>query len=130
MIVVGIVTSAIMFSGQLEIGKFLLINLGLFCLLVFFSGLCFATACIFNEAKLANGIGMGACIAFLLLKMLSQASEKAEVIKYATPITLYQPTAIINGEANGFIGIGILLLAGIILYAVAIGSFIKKDLSL
>lgn len=130
MIIIGVIASAIMFPSELELGEFLLINLGLFSLLLFFSGLCFATACIFNEAKLANGIGMGASIAFLLLKMLSQAGEKAEPLKYITPISLFQPALIINHEASGLIGIGILFLMGIAFYIIAIHVFVSKDLSL
>lgn len=130
MIGLGIVVSSIMFSGELEIGKFLLINVGLFSLLIFLSGLCFAAACIFQDAKMANGVGMGACIAFLLLKMLSQASDKAEFFKYTTPITLFDPTAIIDGATSGYVGIGILFVVGMIFYTVGIQVFVKKDLSL
>jgi ABC-2 type transport system permease protein len=130
MIGLGIGVSSIMFSGELDINKFLLIKLGLFSLLTFLSGLCFAAACIFDDAKMANGVGMGACIAFLLLKMLSQASDKAEVFKYVTPISLFDPTAIIKGLASGYIGMGILFVVGIVFYLVAIQVFTKKDLSL
>ena len=130
MIGMGIVVSSFLFPGDLEIGKFLMVNLGLLCLLFFLSGFGFAAACIFNEAKMANGIGMGASIAFLLLKMLSQASDKADVIKYTTPVSLYDPTAIIQGKASGFLGMGILLVAGLVCYGIAIHVFRKKDLSL
>lgn len=129
-IAMGVITSSIMFPGELFIGEYILLNLGLFSLLLFLSGLCFATACIFNEARLANGVGMGAAIAFLLLKMLSQTGDLAEGIKYVTPITLFQPSSIINSEVNGFVGIGVLFLVGIVLYVIGILVFSKKDLAL
>ena len=80
-------------------GAFLLLNAGLSGLYLFLSGLCFCTACLWSEPRLATGVG-GACIAFVLLQMLS-GGEKFEWLKYATPLTLFDPQGLITWRAFG-----------------------------
>lgn len=129
-ILMCIVVSAILFPGELEIGKFLMLNVGLFCLLMFLSGVCFCSSCIFNEARLANGVGIGVTIAFLLIKMLAQTNEKSDWLKYLTPTTLFDTNGLLAFETGAILKSLILLVVGVILYVIAIRIFCKKDLSL
>ncbi|MDD5936151.1 MAG: ABC transporter permease subunit [Clostridiales bacterium] len=128
--VMCIIISQIMFPGELEIGKFVVLNFGLLCLIMFFSGLCFCTACIFQEAKLANGIGIGISIAFLMIKMIAQTGDKAEFFKYLTPMTLFDTKALVTNQSKGYIGAIVLLVVGLIFYGVGVKVFCRKDLSL
>lgn len=125
-----IIVSQIAFPGKLEIGKFLILNVGLLCLTIFLSGVCFCSTCIFQESRMANGVGIGASVAFIMIKMIAQIGEKAEFFKYLTPMTLFDTSALVANQCKGYIGAAILLITGIILYVVGIRAFCRKDLSL
>ncbi len=125
-----IAVAAVMFPGELEIGKFLLVNAGLLGLLFFLSGVCFLFSCIFSESGKAMGFGAGACILFILVQMLSQVGEKFDRLKYATPLTLFQPEKIAAGNREAVWMFLILYGAGFLLFGVGIRIFSKKDLSI
>ncbi|MEF9951956.1 MAG: ABC transporter permease subunit [Clostridium sp.] len=128
--VICIVSSEIMFPGDLDIGRFILINLGLYGLLFFFGGLCFLSSCCFNDGRLANGVGAGLGVFFVLIQMISQVGDKFEFLKYITPLTLFQPEKIALGEGSP-IGLFLILYAiGFVLYIGGIIIFNNKDLSI
>ena len=128
--VIGIVISAMMFPGELKISKFLILNLGLFCLLFFLSSISFGTAAVFSESRYSNGLGIGLLVAFLLLKMVAQMGDTADFLKYFTPITLFDTQGLVAYEQDAIIKSGILLVAGVILYLSSIQVFCMKDLSI
>lgn len=128
--VLCITCSAIMFPGALDIGKFLLLNVGLLGVFVTFSGICYCSTCLFSDSKYPYGIGASLCVAFVLIKMFSQVSEKAEKFKYATPLTLFDTNGILSGEMNAYLGIALLYGIGIVLYGIGIVYFSKRDLSI
>ncbi|MDO4541209.1 MAG: ABC transporter permease subunit [Bacillota bacterium] len=118
------------FPGQLEQEKFILLNVALFGLLFFLTGLCFCTSCIFNEAKLSYTIGGGLVVVFTLLDMLSQIGDKFEFLKYATPFTLFNTEAIATGNSEAIWMFLILYLGGIVFSFIGIQIFAKKDMPL
>ena len=120
--------SAALFPGELDCGAFLLLNAGLFGLYLFLSGLCFCTACLWSEPRLATGVGAGACIAFVLLQMLSRVGEKFEWLKYATPLTLFDPQGLIGGEPSAVWRFLLLYTGGLALYGVGIAVFCRRDI--
>ena len=126
--VLCIAVSQAMFPGQLDIQKFLFVNVGLLGLQIFMAGICFCSSCIFNEAKYATGVGAGLCIAFVLLQMVSQVGEKFEAIQYVTPLTLFNPKAIVAGNENAMLYCGILYAMGLVLFAVGSVVFCKRDI--
>jgi ABC-2 type transport system permease protein len=119
---------AMLFPGKLDVPGFLLVNAGLLGLQVFFAGLCFCFSCLFNDSKHALGWGAGLSIAFVLLQMLSQVGEKLEALKYATPLTLFDPSALIAGEVWALWGMGALFAAGLLLFGVGMAAFCRRDL--
>lgn len=123
-----LVLAEVMFPGELDIPGFLKVNFGLCCLLVFLCGLCFAVSCCCNDSRLSGGSGAGVCIAFVLVQMLSQASEKLEALRYATPLTLFDPKAILAGERWALWGALVLLLAGKVFFAIGETVFTRRDL--
>lgn len=127
---ISIITSEMMFKGQLVIGDFIVLNIGLYGLLIFFSGLCFLSACFFNDTRYAYGVGGGLCTIFVLLQMISQAGEKAEFLKYMTPLTLFQGEKLSSGNGEGILGVIVLYGVGLAFYGAAIKIFTKKDLSI
>ena len=124
----GIILCALMFPGELEIGKFIVLNLGLFCLLFFFSGISFGAAAIFQESKYSNGLGIGLIVGFVLIKMVAQMGDTAEFFKYVTPNSLFDAKGLVSCELSAFIKIGVLFVGGVILYLCSIRIFCKKDL--
>lgn len=130
--VTGFVTlvSEGMFKGELDIQKYMFINVGWFGLLLFLGGICFCSACVFNDSKFALGIGGGVCIAFVLFQMVSQVGDKFEALKYATPLTLFDTGKIIAGDESSIWLCALLYVSGLIFYSIGILVFSKKDLSI
>lgn len=122
--------SQAMFPGELEIKKFVLVNVGLFGLHIFISGLCFCSSSVFSDTKLSNGIGAGCVIAFVLIQMISQVGEKFETLKYLTPLTLFQTDELIAGKSQAVLAFLVLYIMGIVLFGVGITIFCKRDLSI
>lgn len=120
----------VLFPGELPLKPFLLLNTGLLGLLVFLSGVCFFFSCLFNDSRYATGCGTGLCVLFLLVQMLSQVSEKLENLRFATPLTLFNASALIASESGGIWQFCILYVAGLILCGAGIAVFSKKDLPL
>lgn len=114
--------SSMMFQETIEIGKFLMMNIGLLAIHSLFACICFLSACSFNETKLSIGIGAGIGIASLLIQMLSQVSDKIDFMKYMTPLTLfdakglqvYNQQAIINTMILFILAIGCVVMTHII----------------
>ena len=122
--------SNLMFKGEMEIIKFLLVNLGLFILEVFLSTLCFMFACLFNELKFSIGLGAGLEMIFFLVQMLSQVSDDIEFLKYFTPLTLFSPENIIKYDIESFMYLGVLLISAVVFFVITMKKFKKRDLSL
>lgn len=125
-----IVVGQAMFPGELEVDKFILVNVGLFGLLVFLGGLCFCSSSIFSDSKFSSGIGSGLVIAFILIQMVSQVGEKFENLKYITPLTLFQTDGLMAGETQAVLAFVILYAMGFILFGIGISVFCKRDLSI
>lgn len=126
----GIGVSQLMFKGELDIPKFITLNLCWMCLLLFLGSVCFCSACVFNDTKFSLGIGGGLCVAFILIQMLSQAGEKFEALKYATPLTLFAPKDIVLGDEQAILRCLLLLPMAIALFAAGQMVFTKRDLSI
>lgn len=127
---VVILSAVMMFPGDMDIAKFIILNVGLFGLLVFMGGLCFCASTMFNEVKYTYGVSAGLIIAFVLIQMLSEVGDKFEWLSYCTPLTLFDPKAIIKGDSQSTINWIILYVAGIALYLAGVQIFRKRDLSL
>ncbi|MDR3277434.1 MAG: ABC transporter permease subunit [Oscillospiraceae bacterium] len=124
----GITACALSYPGELEIGRFILLNAGLLCLQLFIGGICFLCSCVFSEGKYSLGVGAGIPVLAFVVQMMANAGDKLENMKYMTFFTLFNPDGLIAGEA-GAVGGAIVLFAGAIaLFGAAIAVFSKKDL--
>lgn len=124
-----VVTCNIMHPGALDVSKFIMMNVCLFILHVSISSICYFASCISNDAKVYFIIGAGLPIIFYLVQMLANMGGKLEDLKYFTILTLFNPTDIIAGE-NVIFSMIILIGIAIILYALGIYLFSKRDLPL
>ncbi len=124
----SLIVSETMFSGEMDIEKFIYLNIGCYCLHIFLAGVCFLPSCIFNDAKYATGVGAGVCIAFLLIQMIGQVGEKFEKLKYITPLTLFDTAAILSGDSAALWQCGALLIAGLAMMFLGMAIFCKRDI--
>ncbi len=128
--ILGIVCSELMFPGELDIPKFLLLNGAVFILHVAVSSIAFFASCIFNESKMSIMLGAGLPFIFYLIQMMANMGGKLENLKYATIFTLFPASKITTGE-SGILGSCMILLAiGIVLYTAGAWIFTKRDLPL
>lgn len=124
----GIVNCEISFPGELDIGKFIMLNVGALCLHLFIGGICFLSSCIFNDSKYAVGVGAGIPLLGFVIQMMANAGKELENAKYATFFTLYDSDGIIAGDWGAALGMFILFAGAIVLFSTAIVVFTKKDL--
>ena len=121
-------TSHMMFPGKLDTADFLRVNVGLLGLLVFLGGICFLFSCLFNETRLSTSIGTGIVVYSILAQMLARVGDKFEVLKYATPLTLYDLEGLIAMEQSAWIGCAILYAGGLLSIVVGCAVFTKRNL--
>lgn len=124
----GIISCELTFPGELEIGKFILLNVGVLCLQLFIGGICFLCSCIFNDSKYAVGVGAGIPALAFIVQMLANAGKELENAKYATFFTLFNSDGIIAGEAGAIWSLVALFAGAIVLFSAAMAIFAKKDL--
>lgn len=120
----------VMFPGELTIGRYIVLNLGLFCLQLAIGGICFLASCIFNESKNALAVGAGIPAAFFLVQMLVNLGGKLADLKYFTMFTLFQATGLLEGTTGAYAGAAALAALGAALYAAGIAIFRKRNLPL
>jgi ABC-2 type transport system permease protein len=126
--VLGIINCEISFPGKLDIGRFILLNIGVLCLQFFIAGICFICACIFNDSKYALGVGAGIPALGFIIQMMANAGKELEKAKYATFFTLFDSDGIIAKESGAIFGMIALFIGALILFSAAIAIFSKKDL--
>jgi len=122
-----IISCAIMHPGQLDIGKFIMMNAVIYTLHIAISGICFFASCISNDTKLSFTLGAAIPIAFYLIQMLANMGGKMANLKYFTIFTLFNTNDIIAGESVVF-PILILISVAIVFYGIGIFIFSKRDL--
>lgn len=128
--VLQIFASEILFPNQLNISSLLKINIGLLGLWIFFGGISFMVSCIINDAKKVSGINASVVIYSLLVQMIAQVGEKFENLKFITPLTLFNPHELMEGNAHSWWSCTALYLTGIIFFLIGINRFCKRDLPL
>ena len=82
----------------------------------------FCSACLFQRSGPALWAGGGLCVAFVLLDMLAGVGEEAEFLRWFTPVTMYDPVALANGEnifplAGLYLGALALFVAGVMVFS-------------
>ena len=126
----AIIISEAMFPGEMEVGKFIMVNI--YALLMYYTigGIGFFASCIANESKVSLGIGVGLPMAFLVLQMLGGVDEKLSWIGNLSLYALFDPDKLIVGDSFAYVGMAIFILLAIALYSFGISIFNKRDLPL
>lgn len=128
--ILGVIVSNMLFSNSLDINRFIILNVGLYGLLLFLSSICFLFACLFQDARNSMGMGAGILIASVLIQMISQVGDKFEFLKYFTPLTLFDVSGIIASNFDANVKIMILYGVAILLYGIGIKIFKQRDFSI
>lgn len=116
------------FPGELVVSELLKVNGGLVCLHLCIGGICFLASCVFSDTKYSIAFGAGIPTLMYVLQMLANSGGKAEKAKYFSLFTLFDPSGIVAGEQSALLGVAALLIGAIVLYALGILAFTKKDL--
>ncbi len=116
------------FPGELDIKELLILNGGLLCLHLFIGGICFLSSCIFSDTKYSVAFGAGIPAFMYVLQMLANGGGDAEKAKYFTFFTWFRPDGMIAGESSAIASAFILFAGAVMLYALGIMIFERKDL--
>ncbi len=129
MAVTGIVLSELNFPGLLDIGRFALLNVGLFIMLLAVSSLCFFFSCLFIESRFSLAFGAGLPILFLIIQMLVNYDSSLKVLRWFSLFSLYVPNDFLSG-ASVIVPLAVLGVISLVLYSTGVLVFDRKDLPL
>lgn len=127
---IGLVSSQAMFTGELNISKYIQLNISTIILHLAIASIAFFAACFFNESKGYFAMGAGLPILFYVIKMLANMGGDLEKFKYLTLYTLLPSEKIVSGSSGVLSSNIIMLVIAILLFFVGANKFIKKDLPL
>lgn len=125
-----IVCCSIMFKGELDVPRFLLLNLGLLSLQLFIASFCFMFACVFNDVKYSIGCGAGVISLFVIMQMFLSVYDNAKILLYCNPLSLFNAQQVVNGDVVSIINLVILLGLAIAFLFIGLLGFRRKDLPL
>lgn len=127
---VAIIMSQAMYSGYLDIGSFIMLNLVTFGCLYVVSSMGFFFSCLFNDAKNSLSFGAAIPILFIVIKMLGAISEDLSFLKYFSLFSLIDIPEILSNNSYNVIVIISTLILGSIIYFISINLFDKRSLSI
>lgn len=117
-------------DADINIVRFIEMNIVGFLLFFVISGYSFLFSCIFNDEKRALAISGGLSIIFFAINLVAKMSEDFEWLKKFTIFSAFQPTEIAKGTVD-ILPVSIALGGtGIALFVIAIVIFKKRDLPL
>lgn len=125
-----IVLCGLQFPGELEVGKYILLNVYAAALYMTISGICFLGSVIANESKTSLTIGVGLPILFLVLQMIGNAGDKLEWVGNLSLYALFDVNLVVNDVSGAFGWTGFLAVLGLVLYGVSVIVFQKKNMYL
>lgn len=127
---IAILMSATMFSGLLDIGAYIMLNLVTFGCLYVISSLSFFFSCLFNDSKTSLSFGAAIPIIFIVIKMISAISEDLSFMKYLSLFSLIDTVEILSNNTYNVIVLIGTLIAGTVIYFASITLFDKRNLSI
>jgi len=127
---VAIIMSSLMFSGMLDIGKFLMLNVVTYLCLFVIAGLGFFFSCLFNDTKNSLSFGTAIPVIFIVVKMVSAISENLDFLKFLSIYSLIDIDKILSDYGYSFSISGILMVVGLGLFYTSIQLFDRRSLSL
>ncbi|MBS4174612.1 ABC transporter permease subunit [Bacillus sp. FJAT-49736] len=123
-------SNMIMDNNDLQVSNFIQMNVVGFLLFFVISGYSFFFSCVLNDEKRALSLSGGLTIVFFAINLVAKMSTDLEWLKYCTVFSTFNPSDIAKGTIDILpvsLGLGF---AGLVLYALAILIFRKRDLPL
>lgn len=127
---IAITMSELMFSGLLNINKFIALNLVTFLTTVVVSGIGFFFSCLFNETRNSLAFGAGIPLVFIIIRMLTAISEKIAWLKNFSIYSFINIEEIFSNNAYVINSSIILSVLGVGFYVTAIILFNRRSLSI
>lgn len=127
---IGVGYLQIAFPDELEVGKYLLLHVGVLGLHTTISGIGFFSSCIFNETKWSYAVSAGVPLAGYILQMMANLGGKYENLKYTTFFSLFMPDKLLAEESSAYIMVVCLYLIGFLFYIAGGWIFTKRNLPL
>lgn len=124
----NIVLSNAMFPGNLNMEAFINLNITVVLVNLVVMSITFFFSCVFSDAKFSIGFGTGVPLAFLLIKMLSGASDKLDILAKLSIFGWYDPMKIASGEVALTTNLVYVVII-VILFTAAILIFKRKRLA-
>ncbi|MEG0327082.1 MAG: ABC transporter permease subunit [Erysipelothrix sp.] len=125
-----IIISELKFPGDLDIGRFIILNGCLLILQYFFLSVCFFCAISWDDAKYSMGVASIVGFGSILIQMLSQINSNTTFLEYFTPLTLFKPFDIINGQSESYLLIGVLGIITLVIIVISPIRFKRRNLFL
>ncbi len=126
--VLGTLIAEAMFPGELETGKFILLNFYALLLYYAIGGIGFFASCIASESKHSLGVGIGLPAAFLVLQMLGNSGDQISWISNLSLFNLFSPEKLVEGSSFIWYGMIAFVILATALYGGGIAIFNKRDL--
>lgn len=127
-VAVSIALCQIMFSGQLDIGGFLSLNIVTVLVTIVMASICFGISCIFNESRTSLLLGTLISLFSLIMHMLSSLGEKTENLKYFSLHSLVDIDKSLNDGGYVLVVSIILILVTVVIYMISLKIFDKRNL--
>lgn len=128
--VAGILGGIWLFPGELNVERYLILNISTLFLQLTVAGISFLCACVCSEARHYYTVGAGLPLLFFLMQMISNMGEKLENLKYFTIYTLLPAGEIAAGKGLFVVQNAVLLLLAIVLFGSGIWWFQRRDLGI
>lgn len=129
-VAVTIIAGAAMFPGQLRVGAFLSLNVVTYLTMASVGGITFLGSSMFSESRYSLAFGAGISVVFFMLRMISQASDTFEWMKYGTVFSFIDATRIFEDSSYVLLVAAVLAGGSAMLYAAGVIIFTKRSLAI
>jgi len=126
---IGCGAAEILQPGELDLEAFCRLAFGSYLLQLAISAISFCSSCIFNRSSRSLIYGAGLPLIFYGADLLAGLSKDLDFCKFFSLITLFDTEALVAGEEFAT-GLVVLAVISVVLYAIGIMVFKKKDLPL
>ncbi len=126
--VAGILFSELLFPGELEIPQFLLMNMSVFFLQFFLSGLMFLCACIGLGKRGWTRLGIWIYVVFFVFYLLGKTGGVFSAARYLTVFSLFDAGLTIEGDLLMLLFLILLFVLGLVCYGAGMTVFGQQDL--
>jgi ABC-2 type transport system permease protein len=115
---------------ELDVSRFVELNLVGFLLFSVVAGYSFLFSCLFNDDRKAMSLSGILTTAFYAMDLVGKLSDKMEWLRSLTIFSLFEPMKIVRGEVDLWANVAVLGGLTALLFACAILIFVKRDLPL